>query len=174
MLYIVSVRMILKETGEKIKEKVLIVGCRESDINSKLRWAYDQSKYSSFSVSEIEKVREKIHVISTSIKQEKSTDLAVIERSDGTKNIEYPAMKIEDQIKKFAIGITSVVVASDEEHAMRKIGHAIINRTNGKSHSGASLSEDSTIVIEEIPFSSGYAAARDVSIESNKAHFVRG
>lgn len=174
MLYIVEVRMVLKSTGEKVKEKILLVGCESADIERKLKWSYDQSKYSEFSVKSVEKVREKIHVISTVITQEKSPASAVIDRSDGSQVIPHPVMTTSQPFKKYAVGISTTVNAADREHAIRKVGRALINSSSEISHSGASLSEDSTVTVEEISYSSGYSSARDVSNEVNRATFVRG
>ena len=67
------------------------------------------------------------------------------------------------------------MLAKDEEHALRKLSHALMSHaTGGHSHSGASLSADSTVEIEEVPRANGYATARDVSNEVNHAHMVRG
>jgi hypothetical protein len=176
MLYVVEVRMVNAVTGEKIKHKLLLVGCEQPDIERKLKWIFDARQYSEFSISGIEKVREKVHFLSTFVTQEKAPTSAVIERDERSQVVAGQPMITEPYDPKlYAVGITTMMLAKDEVHAMRKVGHALLSHaTEGKSHSGAHLSEDSTIAIEEVPRSSGYAKARDVFSESNRAHFVRG
>lgn len=175
MLYIVSVRLVVKATGEKIKHNILMVGCESDDIERKLRWVFDPSLYMEFSVSGVEKVKEKIHILSTVITQDKAPALAIIARENGTQEVAYPTNRIEQYDPKlYAVGIATTILAKDEEHALRKVGYAITNSVGEHSHSGAKLSTDSTVTVEEIPRSSGYAMPRDVSNETNEASFVRG
>lgn len=176
MLFFVDVRMVIKKSGEKIKKKLLLVGCEAADIERKLRWVFDSASYDEFSVSRIEKVREKVHVISTVYEQIDGPTGPIIKRREGAAEIDQARLCREQyDPKKYAVGITTTVVAKDEQHALRKVGNAILtSATDGKAHSGGSLSEDATVVVEEIPLSSGYAMPRDVSNESNRAHLVRG
>lgn len=175
MLYIVDVRMVKKDTNEKIKHRILMVGSEASDIEKKLSWVFDLTQFDEFGVEGIEKVREKIHIISTTITQERSEPAAIIERETRTQEIGHQKRIIERYDPKlYAVGVVTTMVAKDPEHALRKVGRALINDATGLSHAGASLSEDSTVTVEHIPFSSGYALPRDVSSEVNPASFVRG
>lgn len=176
MLYVVEVRMVDKVTREKIKHKVLIVGGEERDIDRKVRWIFDSSRYREMSVTGVEKIRDKVHILQTVITQDEATVLPVIERTDRTESIPQGKTIIDSvPLQLFAVGITTRMPAKDSVHALRKVGHAIVSSTlPDKSHSGASLSEDSTVVVEQIPFSSGYAMPRDVRNEANAATFVRG
>jgi hypothetical protein len=175
MLYIVDLRMVKRSTGEKIKHKILMVGSEEADIEKKLKWAFDFSEYSEFSIKSIEKVREKIHIITTSITQEKAPINAVVETNEGSKVIPHQSAQIEQvEMKRFAIGITTTMTALDQDHALRRVAGALVNSTVEHSKGGAKLSEDSVVLIEEVGFSSGYAMPRDVSNEVNRANFVRG
>lgn len=176
MLHIVEVRLVSKDSEEKIKHKLLMVGCEAADIERKLRWVFDASKYQSFSVTSVEKVREKIHTLSTVITQEKAETEATIKRIENTQQIAgVPSMTEQYNPNLYAVGITTTILAADEEHALRKVGRALMERTSEvKSGTAPMLSEDSTIQVEEIPKSSGFVRPRDVSGELNKAHFVRG
>jgi hypothetical protein len=175
MLYIVDLRMVKRSTGEKIKHKILMVGSEESDIEKKLKWAFDYSEYSEFSIKSIEKVREKIHIITTNITQEKEPIHAVAKSDEGSKVIPYQNKPVDSEpMKRFAIGITTTMTATDQNHALRKVAGALVNSTVDHSKGGAKLSEDSVVLIEEVGFSSGYAMPRDVSNEANTAQFVRG
>jgi hypothetical protein len=176
MLHIVEVRLVSKDSEEKIKHKLLMVGCEAADIERKLRWVFDASKYQSFSVTSVEKVREKIHTLSTVITQEKAETEATIKRIENTQQIAgVPSMTEQYNPNLYAVGITTTILAADEEHALRKVGRALMERTSEvKSGTAPMLSADSTIQVEEIPKSSGFVRPRDVSGELNKAHFVRG
>ena len=44
MLYLVDIKLYRKSSNEKIKQKLLVVGCEADDIERKLRWAIDTSK----------------------------------------------------------------------------------------------------------------------------------
>jgi hypothetical protein len=176
MLFLVDVRMVIRRSGEKIKKKLLVVGCEAADIERKLRWVFDSASYDEFSVSNVEKVREKVHVISTVYTQTNAIEEPIIKRKEGT--VEAPQAKLCQEKydpKNYAVGITTTMVAKDEQHALRKVANALlVSATDGIAHSASSLSEDATVVIEQIPLSSGYAMPRDVSSEVNRAHFVRG
>lgn len=176
MLYVVDVRLVKTGSSEKLKHRLLLVGCEHADIERKLRWLFDVTEYKEMSIVGIEKVREKVHFLSTVVTQIDPPAGPVIEREEGSQPV-YQQQTLTEPYdpKLFAIGITTTMLGKDEEHALRKLGHAIISRaTEGRSHSGASLSADSTVAVEEIPRSNGYASARDVSNESNRAHVVRG
>jgi hypothetical protein len=153
-----------------------VVGGEAADIERKLNWIFDIAKYSEFSISNIEKVREKVHTISTVITQEKAPAGPLVKRDENVKEMPQAKQSIEEYDPRlYAVGIATTMLAKDEEHALRKVGHALINRIKTtKSHSGATLSEDSTVTVEQIPMSTGHAKPRDVSGEKNRAHFVRG
>lgn len=176
MLYVVSVNVLNKITGENAKHSLLLVGCEIADIERKIKWIFDTSE-NSVTIKGIEKVREKVHFLSTVITKDSSEKSAVIMRDEGSVNITQNFNKSLEEYdpKLFAIGIVTTMMARDAEHALRKVSTGLMNRaTVGKSHTGAQLSDDSTISVEEIPRSSGFAMSRDVSNEVNKAHFVRG
>ena len=175
LLYIVDVRMVARGSGEKIKHKLLVVGSEQPDIERKLRWMFDVAKYREFSIKSIEKVREKVHFLSTTITQEREPG-ASIKRPDGT----VPVVQQSELQEKYdpilyAVGITTTMLAKDETHALRKVGRALIAQgTEGQSHSGAALSEESMIQLEVIPKRSGYAMPKDTSLEANPARILRG
>lgn len=176
MLHIVDVRLVKKQTGEKIKHKLLMVGCEAADIERKLRWVFDATDYSEMSIKNVEKVREKIHTLSTVVSQEKSEPHAVIKQKENTKAVSPVVAEKETYSPNlYAIGIATTMLGSDEDHVLRKVGRALIARsTDVASHGAPQLSEDAVINVEQIPKSSGYAAPRDTSNEINRAHFVRG
>lgn len=176
MLHIVEVRTVSRSSNEKIKHKLLVVGSEAADIEKKIKWLFDSTKYDELSISSVEKVREKVHTISTIVTQLDEIDKPIVKHGKTTKQVYQGMINTEKYDPKlFAIGITTTMLAKDEAHALRKVGTALINSTaDTKSHGGASLSDDSTIAIEEIPKSSGYALPRNVDDEINEAHFVRG
>lgn len=175
MLYIVDVRLVAK-TGEHIKQKILMVGCEKADIERKLKWVLDASQYKEISISGIEKVREKVHVIQTVITEAATSAGPII--SVGERSVTVPTAKphtSDYDPQLFAIGIATQMLGSDEYHALRKLGNALVHYgLPAKSHNGPRLSEQSTVTVEAIPKSSAYAKPRDVSNEINPAHFVRG
>lgn len=176
MLFVVEIRMRSSTTGEKVKQRLLLVGTEAHDIERKIKWIVDTSKYDEFSICSVEKVREKVHVLSTVITQDDSSVGPIVKTDDRVQCVAQGKTNIEKyEAKLFAVGITTTMIAKDESHAMRKVGNAIIASTQDfKSQTAASLSDGSTVSIEEIPFSSGFASPRDVSSEINRAHFVRG
>lgn len=176
MLYIVDVRLVQKADGEKIKHRILLVGCEQDDIDRKIRWLFDAAKYKEIAITGIEKVREKVHFLSTTISQERPAPAAVIDRDGHSQPIPSAQLQTEQYDPNlYAVGLSAAFLAKDEAHAIRKAGRALINTaTEGKSHTGGDLPEGATLTVEQIPKSSGYALPRDVSEEANKAHFVRG
>lgn len=176
MLHIVDVRVVKKKTGEKIKHKLLMVGCEAADIERKLRWIFDAAEYAEMSIKNVEKVREKIHTLSTVVTQERSEPAAIIKRKENTQ--EVGSVTAEQEVycpNLYAIGIATTMLGADEEHVLRKVGRALIARaTEIESHGAPQLSEDAVVNIEQVSKSSGYARPRDTSSEINRAHFVRG
>lgn len=175
MLYIVSVRFEDVKTREITKQRMLMVGCEIGDIEKKLRWIYEADKYTQFSVTEIEKVREKIHVLSTSITQPSDKPKNTILREDGRNQpVTEPTPDLPDLIH-YAVGVSTRVYARDQYHALRKVSAALHEQgTEGPSSCSARLSPDSTVLIEEIAKPAKFARARDTSHETVKAHIVRG
>jgi len=177
MLHIVEIRMVTKGGGEKIKQRLLLVGCEAADIERKVKWLYEFEKYEQFAVTGIEKVREKVHVLSTSTTDnvENVAD-ATIKRAENTEQVHGLSAGVRGDARKlYAVGVTTTILANDEDHAVMKVGKALISRVSKiKSVEGPKLSANSVLQVEEIAMSSGYATARDVGSESNKAHFVRG
>ena len=176
MLYIVDVTVTDKETGETAKHKLLLVGCEADDIERKMKWIFDTGNVS-LMIKGAEKVREKVHFLSTIITKDQSVSSPVIMRDENSQTVNQFSPQLTEPYdpKLFAVGIVTTMLAKDSDHALRKVATALMNRaTVGKSHTGASLHDDSTINVEEIPKSNGYATARDVSNEINKAHMVSG
>jgi hypothetical protein len=176
MLYVVDVRMVCIETSEKIRHRLLMVGCEQQDIERKLSWVFDRSKYREFSVSAIEKIREKVHFLHTTITAPEPVAGPVVEVGERTVSVPQQQTQTEAYDPNlYAIGVSTSMLAKDPDHALRKLGRALIARaTEGQSHTAPALSSDSQIQVSQIPKRSGYAKARDVSTESNKAHMVRG
>lgn len=175
MLYIVEVGMTNIKTQKKTRKKLLLVGCEQSDIERKMKWIIDNSKYERVKVKHIEKVRSKVHLLSTTIVQEKVATKNVIKQGERTVEVVQGAKEKEYEPRKFAIGITTTMLAEDESSALRKTGHALVSLNSSKDKKGrATLSQDSTVTIEEVGFGSQHARARDVSNEFNYAEMVRG
>lgn len=175
MLYIVEVTVRDKSTEETAKHKLLLVGCELDDIERKMRWIFDTGNVSVV-IKGTEKVREKVHFLSTVITKDTSLNAPVVMRDEGSVDVKQLTPQLTEAYdpKLFAVGITTTMLAKDTDHALRKVATALMNRaTVGKSHTGAQLHENSTVVIEEVPKSSGYASARDVSNEINRAHIFR-
>ena len=177
LLYIVEVRFVRKGSNEKTKQRLLMVGSEEKDIDRKLRWKFDLAQFSEFSITRMEKVREKIHLLNTVIEPMSTTPLnPVIERQEGTQIISQVSGSHEKYDPHlYAIGLATTMLGKDESHAMRKLGSALV--TSGseiKSRAACELPDGSTLTIERIPMRSGTARPRDVSIELNRASFVRG
>lgn len=77
MLYIANVRLV-NRASETIKHRVLLVGCEADDIERKLRWLFDATTYKEMSITGVEKVREKVHFLSTVITQAPAPPAAVL------------------------------------------------------------------------------------------------
>jgi hypothetical protein len=176
MLYIVDVSMSDKGGLKRVRQKLLLVGCEEADIERKIKWIIDGTKYNSFTIKSIVKVREKVHVLSTVYKEAAEVTTPTINRDGGTQVVpQGKTITKKYEPKLFSVGLATTMIGEDEKHALRKIGNALIaSASDVKSHSAASLSEGSTLVIEEIALSSGYSKGKDVSAEINNATFVRG
>lgn len=176
MLYIVDVRMVDAVSGEKIKQKLIVVGVEAADIERKLKWFFDLKRFKEFSITGVEKVREKIHLVSTVITQETPANSPVIVRDEGTRHIPAGKSVIEPYDPHlYAIGIATTMLARDENHALRKTGNAVIHRALNQPMSGEcpKLSDDSIVVVEQVALKSGYAMPRDVRNEINLAHIFR-
>jgi len=179
MLWQVNVRLVRIDTGEVYRHKILMVGCEFGDIERKLRWVFDRSTYSTMEVSGARRVREKIHILSTVITEQKSAPAAVIERDDRSQIVPNPATVTEETAEEnyclYAVGVVTKMSATDELHALRKVGRALAAKGSPvSSDSAPTLSEDATITVEQISYSSGYAMPRDISDSKTKAHIMRG
>lgn len=175
MLYIVEVRLVSKKSHEKIKEKLLLVGSEYDDIEKKLSWIYDKDKYDQFSISNICKVRQKIHLLNRTITSLDEPDVPNIKRDDNTyKASEASCYNEKYDPNLYAIGLSTSTLAKDENHALRKIGNALLAKGGHVQSGCGSLSNDSILTIEQIPLNSGYAMPRDVKNEALKASIVRG
>jgi len=174
MLYLVNIKLTRKATNEKIKQRLLVVGCEAGDIERKLRWTIDTSKYDNFMIKSVEKIRNKVHVLGTTIEQlDEGLDGPVIVQGEGTKIVDQTVDLVKSS--RFAVGLATQVIAVDEDAALRKVGHALVDHTLGNlSSSGAKLSADSVLTVEELAPRNSTARARDVSNEANHAHIVRG
>lgn len=173
MLHVVSVRAQIESTGEIVKQRILLVSCAEDDVEKKLRWLYDSHEYKTFSISSIERVTQNVHVLSTSIEQERSPADAIIDRDGRSELVRQTPSFDEPTFKQYAVGIATRLWASDEMHALRKCG-ALLAKSGLKTSATSHLSEDSTVSVEEIGAASSFARARDVSNEIASATFVRG
>ena len=173
MLYLVNIRLTRKASNEKIKQRLLVVGCEAGDIERKLRWTIDTSKYDSFMIESVEKIRDKVHVLGTTFEQlDEGLDGPVIVRGEGTKIVDQTVDTVKHT--RFAVGLATQVIAVDEDAALRKVGHSLVNHTLGNlSVSGAKLSADSVLTIEELAPRNGTARARDVSNEATRARILR-
>jgi len=175
MLYIVEVNLSKNNGLQRVKQKLLLVGCEEADIERKINWIIDRTKYDGFSIKNIEKVREKVHVLSTTYKESASIDTPTILRGGSSQPVPQGATTKKYDPKLYAVGLITTMLGEDEDHAIRKVGNALIASTvELKSKSAKGLSEDSTLTIEEIPLSSGYSKGKNYDNEINKATFVRG
>lgn len=174
-LYIVTLRLVRHDSGEIVKHKLLMVGSEADDIERKLRWVFDATQYREFWVKDVEKVREKVHILSTIVNQPDAPVGPVIHVGDRSQVVQQQQTLIEPyQPKKFAVGVVTTMIARDEMHALRKVGNALIDHaTTAVSHAGAALSEDAQISIEEVPLASGFARARSVDGEATRAHVIR-
>ena len=178
MLYIVEVRLIRRGDNTSIKQRLLMVGCESADIERKLRWVYSADEYSEFGITGVSKVTDKIHVLSTHIRQIATAPAPIIKRADGTYAVpQTPAARIPSDHKKYAIGLAAQLYARSDFHALEKVSHALLNEAAVLAHmpaGGYRLPPESMLIIEEVAAPSDLATARDVSNEINKAHLVRG
>ena len=176
MLYVVNVRLVHALTDEKIKHRIILVGCERDDVERKLRWMFDKKTYSQFRVTSVVKVTNKVHILSTSITQPSplSAD-PIIMREGGSEMVgQSHEATIADGFKKYAIGLATSVLARSESHALRKLAATLADISIEEGGTGRKLSDGSTLTIEELSVNSGYATARDVTNEINNLHFVRG
>ena len=161
-------------TGERIKHRLLVVGAGKDDVERRMRWHFDASKMRSLSITQVKKIDSSVTVLSTEVHQENVQVDPTIQRADGTVTVQTShGATIADSLKRFAIGISTTILAVDAEHAIRSAGRAVMNYGTDNA-TGPKLSEDSTVMVEEISGPSHFAKARDTSAEVNKAHIVRG
>lgn len=176
MLYLVDVSMKKISTGETMKHRLLMIGSEASDIERRLDWVFDPVEFKDIALTSVEKVRDKVHFLRTTVIQPNERENPIIARDENSQEIPQnrTALEVYDP-NLYAVGIVTTMLAKDEEHALRKVGNALLARTTpGNSKSAASFPDSATLTIEQIPKASGFAKARDVSSESNRAHFVRG
>lgn len=173
-LYLVRVRMEKISTGERIKHRLLVVGAGKEDVDRRMRWHFDAAQMKSFSITQVKKIDKSVTVLSTEVHQEQALVDPTIQRPDGSVVVSTShGATIAEHLKKFAVGISTTILATDADHAIRSTGRAVMNYGVDNS-TGPKLSEDSTVMVEEVSEPSHFAKARDVSAEVNKAHFVRG
>jgi len=175
MLYVVEVGMVNISTKKKTRKKLLLVGCERADIARKMKWIIDGSKYERVKVKNIEKIRSKVHLLSTVIVQEKVRTNNIIQQGERSVEVHQTPKHEEYEPKVYAVGVTTTMIAKDESSALRKTGHALVSLNSKLGDKGAAtLSTDSTVTIEEVGFGSQHARARDTSSEINDAQIVRG
>ena len=175
MLYVVDVRMRNRATKEKVKHKLLVVGCEADDSARKLTWIFDSTQWDELSITSVEKVREKVHYISTTITQDNEVVAPVIDRGTRQETVRQSDAPIEQYDPHlYAVGLTTTMLAKDEMRAIRKVARALLADALQGHRSGPSLSEESTLTVERISMRSGYAMPRDVSSEINDAKIMRG
>lgn len=173
-LYLVVVRLDHHD-GEIIRHRLLVVGVEERDIERKIKWLFDPRKYAVIKIISVEKIEEGVHVLSTSITEEKENPDAVIKRPERTENVIQGRRDSGRRVKRFAVGIATHIYGRDADHALRKIGRALKNTGSPiKSTSAPKLSAGSTVRVEEVGKGSGVAMPRDVSTELNRAVIFRG
>lgn len=175
MLFLIDVTMENKNTNEITLSRFLIVADDESEISSRFTYQHDISDFENVRITNIQKIKQKIHLLST--RTEIKRDSGNLINKDG---LEIPQNNSNKNSKEylpkiFSIGIATTIVASDEKHAMRKIGsYLLAANTIGGEKTQSPLSENSKVMIEEVAKSSGFALPRDVSNESNRAMIFRG
>lgn len=178
MLFTCQVSLHRARTGERITHKVLMIGCEVDDIERKLRWMFAKNEFDEFAITKIERVKEKVHILSTVVTQDPPPMHAIIDRDDRSQTIPYPASTERDadqSYRIFALGVATKMPATDELHAMRKVGRALVAMGNSlPSESAPRLSDDAVVTVEPISRSSGHAKPRDVSELKARAHIVRG
>lgn len=163
MLYRVWVNERRIDTGEEYSHECFVVARERQELDARLRWVFDVTR-SQFTVVNVEKIREKIHFISSKKKQDKAKkeSAPVVSASSYNPNI-------------YGVCVSATIVAKDEDHALRKMGSGIVSLgSTGFSHRSNANAEDFNIKIEAVPAKSQHSRARDVSNEINKATFVRG
>lgn len=174
-LYIAHCRAFNRTTGELTKLKLLLVGGELDDVERRIRWVLDYAAYDELSITDVEKIREKVHIFSSVTTFPDAPEKVVIDREGSQQPVRLPPNGLHvEQMRMYAVGLATTVFAVDEKHAARKAGSALSNHGSALSTSANRLSDGSTLTIEEIPKSSGIARARDVSSEINSARFVRG
>ncbi len=171
-IYLVKVRMERKDTGERIKHRLLVIGGDRDDADRRLKWHFDAGQFTTFSITNFKRVSASVNVLSTEIHQDASTADQAINRAEGTVRVQTSHGATIGDMKVFAVGVTTKMIARDSEHALRLTGQALIAR--GVGEGAFQLSEDSTVMVEELHRPSQFATARDVSAEVNRAHIVRG
>ena len=176
-LYLVDVCMDHKIVDETSVSRFLMVAENEEELDSRFNCQFDVSDYKSVRITNVQKIKQKMHMLSTRIEPARVHG-QVVKRAEGSKKVlQSNSMKdlSEYNPKIYAIGISTTIVAADQSHAMRKLGsYLTISNTLGGSKSNSPLSENSKILIEEVAKSSGFAMPRDVSNGAERAHMVRG
>ena len=175
MLYLIDVRVSVLSTREIMKHHMLVIGGEEADIERKLRWMFDVTKYTDIRITSCVRIREKMHILRTTLLKESTEPDAVIKRLNDVQNVFQPTQVASSENGKFwAVGLSTTMHGFDEGHCIRKIARALAEAYAPiKNKDAPVLSENSTLLIEEISEPSGFAMPRDVTGEANKAHIFR-
>jgi hypothetical protein len=174
MLYIATVQMTHLATKERIKKQLLIVGTKREDISLKLAWFFDQKKYGGIHIKSLMKLRDKVHVLRTTVKKPKQKPALPVDKKQCKVVDQVPGKAPEQEYHRYSVGMSLNITGVNENHILRKLGTCFTSMGSLDHRETASLPEGATLTIEEVPMKSGYAAPRDVTHEINKPTFVRG
>ncbi len=136
-LYLLEVRCRYK--GDKSYEKIgfVVVGESADDVKSKIRWHLDLSEFDEFAIKKLRRIKP-FHRLWSRIETP----------AEYTARKSKPRGAVSDSSTTFAVGISGNLIARTRDHALKKLGHFLLNKASGQSADNP-LGNDGQVIIEE-------------------------
>lgn len=159
-IFIIRTRGEMRVDGSIEKMTILLQAAQQEELQQKVRYMLDLSRYSSFSITHIEKVRPKFHVLKSNLipKEDVQSLRSSVEMpSAATGSAEAQRTNQPSSspgARLFAFGVAGKLVADCEEHAMRKVGKWLLSLGLDKEWGSPLMGGGKLIVEEEGPVDS--------------------
>jgi hypothetical protein len=110
---------------DKVKQKFIVNGNEEMDIERKLRHHLDLSKYQNFSITSVKKVKPHIHRLSMTLTPYKEQSEPVHIERNGQEH--HVRTNQPSGSSTYAVGLAGLLVADDEPSAWRRLGAFLVS-----------------------------------------------
>lgn len=162
-LYVVRTRGEYKKDRTIEKCVLIMQACNPEEIEPKLRFHFDTSKYLTFSIVSIEKVKPHVHTLSTSLIPVSDLDGLPsnfrLETPMSDSKAEKHRTNQPSNSKIFAVGVVGRMAARDGDHAFRKLGKYLLKLGLGDEADSPLFEGGKVIVDEEGPTDSTVTSA---------------